>query len=82
MTNEPRTIDITQVKNLDVTANPAAIGLTTLGMITLILSLMNAGLFGLNSMVLAWRSCAGVSARLLQGSWSGRRTTRSGWPHS
>ena len=53
MTNEPRTIDITQVKNLDVTANPAAIGLTTLGMITLILSLMNAGLFGLNSMVLA-----------------------------
>jgi succinate-acetate transporter protein len=53
MTNEPRTIDITQVKNLDVTANPAALGLTTLGMITLLLSLSNAGLFGLSSMVLA-----------------------------
>jgi hypothetical protein len=53
MTNESEEIDITQVKNLDVTANPSAFGLIALGMITLILSLSNARLFGLNSMVLA-----------------------------
>jgi predicted Co/Zn/Cd cation transporter (cation efflux family) len=45
MTNQPGTIDITQVKNLDVTANPAALGLTALGVITVLFSLSNAGLF-------------------------------------
>ncbi|HEX7514677.1 MAG TPA: hypothetical protein VF393_03710 [archaeon] len=53
MTNEPGTIDITQVKNLDVTANPAALGLTALGVITVLFSLNNAGLIGLGSMILA-----------------------------
>ncbi len=34
MTDESGTIDVTQVKNLDVTANPAALGLIALGVIT------------------------------------------------
>jgi succinate-acetate transporter protein len=55
-------IDITQVRNLDVTANPSAFGLIALGMITLILSLMNAALFGLNSMVLAVAIFSGLGS--------------------
>ena len=78
MTNESEEIDVTHVRNLDVTANPAALGLTAFGMTTVLLNLHNAGLFGLGSMILAMGMFYGVSARLLQGSWSGRRTTRSG----
>jgi len=47
MQNESRTIDITQVKNLDVTANPAALGLTAFGVTTVLLNLSNAGYFAL-----------------------------------
>ena len=62
MTNESEEIDVTHVRNLDVTANPAALGLIALGMITLILSLMNAALFGLNSMVLAVAIFSGLGS--------------------
>src|SRR5665647_425143 len=78
MTNEPRTIDITQVKNLDVTANPAALGLTTLGMITLILSLMNAGLFGLSSMVLAVAIFCGGLGPIVAGIMEGKKNNTFG----
>jgi hypothetical protein len=44
---------ITQVKSLDMTANPAALGLTALGVTTVLLNLSNAGYFGLNSMIFA-----------------------------
>lgn len=53
MTNESEEIDVTHVRNLDVTANPAALGLTAFGMTTVLLNLHNAGLFGLGSMILA-----------------------------
>ena len=53
MTNESGEIDVTHVKNLDVTANPAALGLTAFGMTTVLLNLHNAGLFELGSMILA-----------------------------
>jgi len=78
MTNESGEIDVTHVRNLDVTANPAALGLTAFGMTTVLLNLSNAGYFALGSMVLAMGSSTGVSPKLLRGSWSGRRTTRSG----
>jgi succinate-acetate transporter protein len=67
MTNESEEIDITQVKNLDVTANPSALGLIALGMITLIFSLSNARLFGLNSMVLAVGIFSGGLGPILAG---------------
>jgi hypothetical protein len=53
MEKKSHTIDITQVKSLDVTANPSALGLTALGVTTVLLNLSNAGYFGLNSMILA-----------------------------
>jgi hypothetical protein len=53
MTNESEEIDVTHVRNLDVTANPAALGLTAFGMTTVLLNLGNAGYFGLGSMILA-----------------------------
>jgi hypothetical protein len=53
MTNESREIDVTHVKNLDVTANPAALGLTAFGITTVLLNLSNAGYFALGSMILA-----------------------------
>ena len=53
MTNESEEIDVTHVRNLDVTANPAALGLTAFGMTTVLLNLHNAGLFELGSMILA-----------------------------
>ncbi len=53
MTNESGEIDVTHVRNLDVTANPAALGLTAFGMTTVLLNLHNAGLFELGSMILA-----------------------------
>jgi hypothetical protein len=52
-TKESQSNDITQVKSLDMTANPAALGFTALGVTTVLLSLSNAGYFGLNSMILA-----------------------------
>ncbi|MGA9079894.1 MAG: acetate uptake transporter [Halobacteriota archaeon] len=53
MTSESGTIDVTQVKNLDVTANPAVLGLTAFGLSTILLNLSNAGYFALGSMILA-----------------------------
>ncbi len=67
MTSESETIDITQVKNLDVTANPAALGLTAFGLTTVLLNLHNAGYFGLGSMILAMGIFYGGLAQVVAG---------------
>jgi succinate-acetate transporter protein len=67
MQNESRTIDITQVKNLDVTANPAALGLTAFGVTTVLLNLSNAGYFALGSMILAMGIFYGGLAQVIAG---------------
>ena len=78
MADESETIDVTQVKNLDATANPAALGLIAFGMTTVLLNLSNAGYFALGSMILAMGIFYGGLAQVIRGSWSGRRITRSG----
>ena len=67
MTNESGTIDVTQVKNLDVTANPAALGLTAFGITTVLLNLGNAGDFGLGSMILAMGIFYGGLGQIIAG---------------
>ena len=44
---------VTTVKTLDITANPAPLGLLGFGMTTVLLNLHNAGFFALGSMILA-----------------------------
>ena len=67
MTQESGSIDVTQVKNLDVTANPAALGLTAFGMTTVLLNLSNAGYFALGSMILAMGIFYGGLAQVIAG---------------
>jgi uncharacterized protein len=67
MTNESEEIDVTHVKYLDVTANPAALGLTAFGMTTVLLNLHNAGLFGLGSMILAMGMFYGGLGQIIAG---------------
>jgi succinate-acetate transporter protein len=56
---------ITQIK--DMTANPAPLGLLGFGMTTVLLNLHNAGLYELNSMVLAMGICYGGAAQIVAG---------------
>jgi succinate-acetate transporter protein len=67
MTDESKTIDVTQVKNLDATANPAALGLIAFGMTTVLLNLSNAGYFALGSMILAMGIFYGGLAQVIAG---------------
>lgn len=55
------------VKNLDLTANPAPLGLMGFGMTTVLLNLHNAGLFALGSMILAMGIFYGGLAQVLAG---------------
>jgi len=64
MTNE---IDVTHIRNLDVTANPAAVSLTAIGAVLVLLSLSNAGVFGVGSMVLAMAFLYGGLAPIIGG---------------
>jgi succinate-acetate transporter protein len=59
--------EITQVKNLDVTANPAPLGLVGFGMTTVLLNLHNAGFFALGSMILAMGIFYGGLAQIIAG---------------
>jgi uncharacterized protein len=61
------TTGITQVKNLDVTANPAPLGLLGFGMTTVLLNLHNAGFFALGSMILAMGIFYGGLAQIIAG---------------
>jgi succinate-acetate transporter protein len=67
MADESETIDVTQVKNLDATANPAALGLIAFGMTTVLLNLSNAGYFALGSMILAMGIFYGGLAQVIAG---------------
>ena len=67
MADESKTIDVTQVKNLDATANPAALGLIAFGMTTVLLNLSNAGDFALGSMILAMGIFYGGLAQVIAG---------------
>jgi succinate-acetate transporter protein len=67
MADESGTIDVTQVKNLDATANPAALGLIAFGMTTVLLNLSNAGYFALGSMILAMGIFYGGLAQVIAG---------------
>lgn len=67
MIDESGSIDVTQVKNLDVTANPAALGLTAFGVTTVLLNLSNAGYFGIGSMILAMGIFYGGLAQVVAG---------------
>jgi hypothetical protein len=59
--NEP----ISQIK--DPTGNPAPLGLLGFGMTTVLLNLHNAGLYELNSMILAMGICYGGVAQIIAG---------------
>ena len=56
---------IVQIK--DVTANPAPIGLLAFGLTTVLLNLHNAGLFSLNTMILAMGIFYGGIAQIIAG---------------
>jgi hypothetical protein len=62
-THEPGT----NVKNLDMTANPAPLGLMGFGMTTVLLNLHNAGFFALGSMILAMGIFYGGLAQIIAG---------------
>ena len=66
MTNESGD-GITQVKNLDFTANPAPLGLLGFGMTTVLLNLHNAGIIALGSMILAMGIFYGGLAQIIAG---------------
>ncbi len=57
----------TAVKNLDMTANPAPLGLVAFGMTTVLLNLHNAGFFALGSMILAMGIFYGGLAQVIAG---------------
>ena len=67
MTNETASGIITQIKNLDVTGNPAPLGLLGFGMTTVLLNLHNAGFFALGSMILAMGIFYGGLAQVIAG---------------
>ena len=57
----------TAVKNLDMTANPAPLGLLGFGMTTVLLNLHNVGFFALGSMILAMGIFYGGLAQVIAG---------------
>jgi hypothetical protein len=57
----------TSVKNLDLTANPAPLGLLGFGMTTVLLNLHNAGFFAFGSVILAMGIFYGGLAQIIAG---------------
>ena len=57
----------TVVQIRDATANPAPLGLFGFGMTTVLLNLHNAGIFEMNSMILAMGICYGGAAQVIAG---------------
>jgi len=64
---ETKDTTTTTIKNLDLTGNPAPLGLTAFGMTTVLLNLHNAGFFELGSMILAMGIFYGGIAQLFAG---------------
>lgn len=63
----PKAKDLSPMEIVDKTSNPAPIGLCAFGMTTILLNLHNAGLFGLDSMILAMGLCYGGTAQVIAG---------------
>lgn len=59
--------DTTETKVLDVTANPAPLGLLAFGMTTVLLNLHNAGIFSMGTMILAMGIFYGGLAQVFAG---------------
>jgi uncharacterized protein len=57
--------NLTQIK--DITGNPAPLGLLGFGMTTVLLNLHNAGVYELNTMILAMGICYGGLAQIIAG---------------
>ena len=70
---EPTT---TQIK--DTSANPAPLGLFGFGMTTVLLNLHNAGLFPMNSMILAMGLCYGGTAQVIAGIMESKKNNTFG----
>jgi uncharacterized protein len=62
----------------DATANPAPLGLLGFGMTTVLLNLHNAGLYELNSMILAMGLCYGGLAQLIAGAMEWKKNNTFG----
>jgi len=62
-----QTQQATIVRNLDITANPAPLGLLGFGMTTVLLNLHNAGFFAMGSMILAMGIFYGGLAQIIAG---------------
>jgi len=58
---------INEVKNIDTTANPAPLGLCAFGLTTVLLNLHNAGLYPMDTMILAMGIFYGGLAQILVG---------------
>ena len=67
---------ITHVK--DTTANPAPLGLLGFGMTTVLLNLHNAGVYELNSMILAMGICYGGLAQIIAGAMEWKKNNTFG----
>lgn len=59
--------EIQIIKQVDVTSNPAPLGLMAFGMTTVLLNFHNAGFFGLGSMILAMGIFYGGLAQVIAG---------------
>ena len=57
----------------DTTANPAPLGLLAFGMTTVLLNLHNAGIFEMNSMILAMGIFYGGIAQVIAGIMEGKK---------
>jgi len=57
----------TEIKKLDTTANPAPLGLAAFGLTTVLLNLHNAGLFGMDTMILSMGIFYGGLAQVIVG---------------
>ena len=55
------------IEQKDLTANPSPLGLMAFGMTTVLLNLHNAGVFEMNSMILAMGLCYGGLAQVIAG---------------
>jgi hypothetical protein len=71
---EPREAAVPQTLKLaDGTANPAPLGLLAFGLTTVLLSMHNAGLFGLDAMILAMAVFYGGIAQIFAGAFEWRK---------
>jgi len=77
MTQDVKTDGIV-VKNLDLTANPAPLGLLGFGMTTVLLNLHNAGFFALGSMILAMGIFYGGLAQIIAGTQEWKKNNTFG----